>query len=74
MGKMIIPKMLINQVADALTKHFKLDKMMSYVFEDNTLDKKTKRLDRRIKMLEKLSHAPREFVVCEKCKKQIKEK
>ena len=71
---MIIPKMLINQVATSLTKHFKLDKMMSYVFEDNVLDKKTKQLERRVKMLEKLSHAPRDFVVCEKCNKQIKEK
>jgi nicotinic acid mononucleotide adenylyltransferase len=74
MEKMIIPKMLINQVANTLTKHFKLDKMMSYVFDDNILDKKTKQLERRVKMLEKLSHAPREFVVCETCKKQIKEK
>ena len=39
---MIIPKMLINAVATALTKHFKLDKVMSYVFEDNELDKEVK--------------------------------
>ena len=36
---MIIPKALINQVANSLVKHFKLDKIMSYVFEDNELDK-----------------------------------
>ena len=36
--------MLINAVATALTKHFKLDKIMSYVFEDNELDKKLKDL------------------------------
>ena len=43
---MIIPKMLINAVATALTKHVKLDKIMSYVFEDNELDKEVKRLKR----------------------------
>ncbi len=49
---MIIPKMLINAVATALTKHFKLDKIMSYVFEDNELDKEVKRLKSRIEILE----------------------
>ena len=41
---MIIPKMLINAVANKLVKHFKLDKIMSYVFEDNILDKTVKKL------------------------------
>ena len=49
---MIIPKMLINQVATSLTKHFKLDKMMSYVFDDNELDKKVKDLERRLEKIE----------------------
>ena len=44
--------MLINAVATALAKHFKLDKVMSYVFEDNELDKEVKRLTSRIEMLE----------------------
>ena len=71
---MIIPKMLINTIATQMVKHFKLDKMMSYVFEDNELDKKVKCLEEKVELLEKLSHAPREFVICNKCKKQIKEK
>ncbi len=49
---MIIPKMLINAVATALTKHFKLDKIMSYVFEDNELDKEVKQLNKRVDILE----------------------
>ena len=51
---MIIPKMLINAVATSLTKHFKLDKVMSYVFEDNELDKEVKQLNKRVDMLELL--------------------
>mgnify|MGYP003137162515 CR=1 FL=1 len=50
---MLIPKMLINAVANALVKHFKLDKIMSYVFDDNELDYKVKELEKRIKKLEK---------------------
>ena len=49
---MIIPKMLINAVETALTKHFKLDKVMSYVFEDNELDKEVKQLNKRVDILE----------------------
>tara|TARA_R100000234_G_scaffold117736_1_gene96747 strand:+ start:1095 stop:1283 length:189 start_codon:yes stop_codon:yes gene_type:complete len=50
---MIIPKMLINQVATSLTKHFKLDKVMSYVFDKNELDTKVEELERRINIIEK---------------------
>ena len=71
---MLIPKMLINQVATSLTKHFKLDKIMNYVFDDNELDKKVKCLEEKVELLEQLSHPQRDFVVCEKCNKQIKEK
>ena len=70
---MIIPKMLINTVANKLVKHFKLDKIMSYVFEDNVLDKKVKKLETRIKSLEVMAHPPREFVVCKQCKRKIKQ-
>ena len=70
---MIIPKMLINTIATQMVKHFKLDKMMSYVFEDNELDKKVQYLEGKIESLEKLSHPPKEFVVCDNCKCKIKE-
>ncbi len=58
---MIIPKMLINQVANTLTKHFKLDKVMSYVFDDNELDKKVKEMESRLNFLEKVAHSPKDF-------------
>ena len=65
---MIIPKMLINSEAGALTKHFKLDKIMSYVFEDNELDNKVSEMDnkvsemdKRLNLLEKMAHSPKNF-------------
>jgi hypothetical protein len=56
---MIIPRMLINQVAGYLTKHFKLDKIMEYVFDDNELDKKSSQMDKRLNLLEKMAHLPK---------------
>ena len=46
--------MVINTVANKLAKHFKLDKMMSYVFDENELDTKTQELENRIILLEKI--------------------
>tara|TARA_R110002020_G_scaffold190481_2_gene389982 strand:+ start:47 stop:235 length:189 start_codon:yes stop_codon:yes gene_type:complete len=51
---MIIPKLLINTIATQMVKHFKLDKIMSYVFDKNELDTKVEELERRIKVLENL--------------------
>tara|TARA_R100000742_G_C4274036_1_gene93832 strand:+ start:1466 stop:1669 length:204 start_codon:yes stop_codon:yes gene_type:complete len=67
---MIIPKMLINQVAGYLTKHFKLDKVMSYVFDDNELDKKVGEMEKRLNFLEKITHTPKNF----KCNYKNEEK
>ena len=50
---MIIPKLLINTVATQMVKHFKLDKVMSYVFDKNELDTKVEELERRINTIEK---------------------
>ena len=65
---MIIPKILINSVASTLTKHFKLDKIMNYVFEDNELDEKVKNMESRLKLLENMAHSPKNF----KCNYKIK--
>ena len=50
---MIIPKLLINTVATKMVKHFKLDKIMSYVFDKNELDTKVEELERRINTIER---------------------
>ena len=70
---MILTKMVVNTVANKLAKHFKLDKMMNYVFEDNELDEKTKNHEDRIRILESMAHPQRDFVVCQECKQKIKE-
>ena len=53
--------MLINQIANTLTKHFKLDKIMNYVFDDNELDDKVKNLEKRVDLVERIAHSPKEF-------------
>ena len=58
---MIIPKMLINTVANQLVKHFKLDKIMSYVFDKNELDTKVEDIEVRLNNLEKIAHKPKNF-------------
>jgi len=68
----MIPKVLINQVANSLTKHFRLDKIMSYVFEDNELDEKVRNMEDRLKLLETMAHSPKNFKCNYTNKKEIK--
>ena len=48
--------------------------IVKYVFEKNPLDIQMEIVLEEIEKLKQSSHAPRDFVICEKCKKQIKEK
>ena len=61
---MIISKFVINAIATKLTKHFSLDKVMSYVFDDNELDVKMNEVEKRLNLLEKMAHLPKNI----KCK------
>ena len=70
----MIPKLIINGVLKLVTKQFKLDKVLKYVEEPNELDNKVDNLDDRVKLLERTAHEPRDFVICEACKKKVKEK
>ena len=49
---MIISKFILNKIVEVLTEKFKMDKMFSYVFDDNELDKKVKNLENRTKIIE----------------------
>ena len=69
---MIIPKLILNQVIKVLVDKFSLDKIKSYVFEDNELDEKVKNLEDRLKILESLAHSPKNFKCKYKKQKEIK--
>ena len=71
---MILTKLVINQVFKLVTKKFKLDKVLSYVEDYNELDVKVKHIEGRLHLLEQVAHPQRDFVVCEKCENNIKEK
>ena len=49
----MIQKLILNQAIKLIAKQFKLDKVLDYVEKPNNADKKIKKLEKRIKMLEK---------------------
>ena len=48
----VIIKLILPKILDHLMQVFKLDKVLSYVEEDNVLDHKVKDLEARIEKLE----------------------
>ncbi len=58
---MIVSKFIVNAIATKLAKHFSLDKIMSYVFDENDLDKKVKEIEGRIELLEVMQQLPKKF-------------
>ena len=70
----MIPAIVAQAVVKLVAKQFKLDKVVSYVFDQNELDDRCDTLEEKVKVLEEKAHAPRDFVVCEKCNQKIKEK
>ena len=71
---MMIEGFVVKGAIKIIQKQFKLDKIVSYVFEQNELDERCDKLEEKVEALEKKAHAPRDFVVCEQCKEKIKEK
>ena len=53
-----------------MVEHFRLDKVVNYVFDDNELDIKVKNHSDRIKILETLVNT--KTVLCDKCNKKVK--
>ena len=70
----MIEGFVIKGVIKVIQKQFKLDKVVSYVFDQNELDDRCDKLEEKVKVLEEKAHTPRDFVVCEECKNKIKEK
>lgn len=49
----MIQKLIINSVIKILAKQFKLDKILNYVEKPNDADKRIKRLEKRVKKIER---------------------
>ena len=47
--------------------------IMKYVFEENALDQQMGSVRARLDKLEKDSHPPRSYIVCDKCSSKIKQ-
>jgi hypothetical protein len=69
----MIQGIVIEKAVKLIAKQFKLDKILDYVEKPNELDKEVVQMKERIIKLEVNSHPPRDFVICETCKKKIKE-
>ena len=77
---MIGQKLIVDAVIKIIKKTFKFDKVLDYVENENDADKRIDELEMTVfhqgKLISQLlenSHSERDFVICEKCKKQIKE-
>ena len=66
---MILSKLFLNKIINAMVEHFRLDKVVNYVFDDNELDIKVKNHSDRIKILETLVNT--KTVLCDKCNKKV---
>ena len=77
----MIPAIIAQAVVKLVAKQFKLDKILSYVEDPNDADQRIDELEldvftlkRNVQELDKIAHEPREFIVCNDCKKPVKEK
>ena len=65
--------MVIKKVVELIARQFKLDKILSYVEDDNELDHKVNGMEKRLDLLEKMAHPKKDFVVCNNCKCKVEE-
>ena len=79
-GTGIIVDKVLKLAAKQFKKKFKLDKVLDYVEKPNDADERIDKLELTVfhqgKLISQLledSHSQRDFVICEECKKQIKE-
>jgi hypothetical protein len=69
----MIQGMVIKKVVELIARQFKLDKILSYVEDDNELDHKVNGIEKRLDLLEKMAHPKRDFVTCNNCKCKVEE-
>ena len=77
---MIGTGIIVEKVIKLLSKQFKLDKVLDYVEKPNEADERIDKLELTVfhqgKLIDRLlddSSPKRDFVMCEKCKQQIRE-
>lgn len=77
----MVVDLVAKSVLKLVAKQFKLDKILDYVENPNDADKRIDELEldvftlkQQVKELNEMAHKPREFVKCNDCKEQIKEK
>ena len=68
---MLGQKLLVDAVIKIIKKTFKFDKVLDYVEKPNELDEEMKHVKSRLYSLEKMSHPPRDFVICDECKCKV---
>ena len=69
----MIQGILIKKAVELIAKQFKLDKILSYVEDDNELDLKVNQMEKRLSLVEKMAHPKRDFVKCNNCKCKVEE-
>ena len=77
----MVQAMIVKAVVKLIANQFKLEKILNYVENPNDADKRIDELEldvftlkQQVKELNEMDHKPREFVKCNDCKEQIKEK
>ena len=77
----MVQAMIVKAVVKLIAKQFKLDKILDYVENPNDADQRIDEVEidvftlkQQVKRLDEMAHEPRDFVSCNKCKKEIKEK
>ena len=77
----MVQAMIVKAVVKLIANQFKLEKILNYVENPNDADKRIDELEldvftlkQQVKELNEMAHKPREFVKCNDCKEQIKEK
>ena len=62
-----IAKKILGSVIKKVMEKREIKKLRKYVEEDNELDIKVKEINKKLRILEKDSHPPQEFICCRRC-------